>query len=215
MKSETTEEFLFPFSTCEKPNNIGIAQPYSFLINIVSLLVIFYFLCITVKPYNFLLILSLFAFEIVHTFSHYIHLPDRIQVNIIHPISYIVNIFFFINLSNTTKIIPPSPFLLYLLIVFCVDLYFFLTLPFVYSFTSSFLMFFSIILFFYRFLPNEKKTTVQWILFLAICILLSFFNEKYNCKYLLSNFPTFPFHIILETIGLFTFYIVCRFFYNL
>ena len=37
-------EYIFPFSTCEKPNKNGIAQPYSSFFNFINCLIIFYFL---------------------------------------------------------------------------------------------------------------------------------------------------------------------------
>lgn len=37
------KDFIFPFSTCEKPNKKGIAQPYSAMVNAVSILIIYIF----------------------------------------------------------------------------------------------------------------------------------------------------------------------------
>ena len=48
--------YTFPFNTCEIPNKTGIAQPYSVFFNIVSCLIIIYFLTITKKNYSRLLL---------------------------------------------------------------------------------------------------------------------------------------------------------------
>jgi hypothetical protein len=216
-ESDTTEkdEFTFPFSTCETPNKTGIAQPYSFFLNIFSISIVFYFLCLTRKLYNFLLMLSLFAFEAVHTFSHFIHLPNSLQVNVIHPISYFMNIFYFLVLYKHTHVFPKPWFMLLLLILFTLDLYFFLFLPFIYSFTSFFAIFFAILIYYYRYLSNSDKSYITQIAVIGIVILGLFYNEKFNCAQMLSLSPGFPFHIILEVFGLVGFIVISRFFYDL
>lgn len=37
---DNMDDYTFPFSTCEKPQE-GIAQPYSFYTNIISVVIIF------------------------------------------------------------------------------------------------------------------------------------------------------------------------------
>ena len=214
--TETEEkEFTFPFSTCEKPNKKGIAQPYSFLLNIFSILIILYFLCFTRKLYNFLLLFSLFAFEAFHTYSHFIHLPNSLQVNIIHPISYFLNIFYFLVLYKHTHVFPKPWFLLFLTALFILDLYFFLFLPFIYSFTSFFAIFFAILFYYYRYLSKIDKSYITQIGIVGLAILVLFYNEKINCAQMLSLSPEFPFHVMLEIFGLAAFFLVSRFFYDL
>lgn len=36
----------------------------------------------------------------------------------------------------------------------------------------------------------------------------------YNCKNMLTMFPGFPFHALLELNGTFIFYFLCKFFYQ-
>ena len=131
------DDFVFPFSTCEKPKKDGIAQPYSVLANVLSILVITYFLFQTKNIYPFLLILSLLAFECVHTFSHMIHLPGYIQNNITHCIAYTINLFYLLTLYYYTKHAPSMIFLIFLLFLTVIDIYSFIFLSFVYYFSSS------------------------------------------------------------------------------
>jgi len=215
MIKDQEKEFTFPFSTCEKPRDEGVAQPYSFFINVLSVLIILYFLCFTRKLYNFLLLFSLFAFEAVHTYSHFIHLPNSLQVNIIHPISYFLNIFYFLVLYKHTHIFPKPWFLLFLLILFILDLCFFLFLPFIYSFTSFFAIFFSILFYYYRYLSKMDKSYITQIGIIGAVIMLLFYNEKFNCERMLSLNQEFPFHIFIELFGLAAFFLVSRFFYDL
>jgi hypothetical protein len=167
IKHDDENEFTFPFSTCERPNEIGIAQPYSFLVNIVSIIIILYFLMKTTKSYNFYLILSLLAFESVHTFSHFIHLSNTLQVNLIHPMVYFVNLFYILVLKEYSGVAPSSFFIFFLVCLVCIDVYFFMFLPFVYSFSSSFVIFFSILVYYYQYLSKTDKSYLQKIILLG------------------------------------------------
>ena len=67
-------EYTFPFSTCEKPNKSGIAQPYSVLLNLINCIIVFYFLLKTKHNYTFILLFSILSFELFHVFSHILHI---------------------------------------------------------------------------------------------------------------------------------------------
>jgi len=209
---KNNNEYIFPFSTCETPNENGIAQPYSVAVNVISICIILYFLSKTKWGYSFLLILSLFVFECVHVFSHAIHMPSFLQLNIIHSLAYVINIFYILTLANYTEIWPSGPFLLFLLCLFAFDIYAFMCLTMMYYFSSSFLIFFSVLAYYYRFIPKNKQDSMPVILLLGVMIILLFYNENYNCKPMLEFLPGFPFHALLETVGAFIFYFLCRLF---
>lgn len=209
---EENKDFIFPFSTCEKPNKTGIAQPYSVFINVISIFIIIYFLFQVKNIYAFFLILSLLAFESVHTFSHIIHLPNYIQITIIHSLAYIVNFCYLLAFYNYTNKLPSPLFVTLLVILLVFDIYSFLFLSFVFYFTSSLLIFFSILIYYYNYIPKDKRHYILIILGLGIFIMLCFYNEKINCKKMLEMFPNFPFHAPLEIAGLLVFYYICKFF---
>jgi len=206
------KDFIFPFSTCEKPNKHGIAQPYSVIVNVVSIFIIFYFLCQVNNKYSFFLIFSLLLFECVHTFSHVIHLPHYIQLNIIHSLAYVVNLCYLLAFYNFTHKAPSPLFLSLLVILLCIDIYSFLFLSFIFYFSSSILIFFSILLYYYKYIPKDKQHYMLIILALGLFIMLLFYNEKMNCGKMLKIIPNFPFHAVLEMAGLFIFYFICKFF---
>ena len=208
------DDFMFPFSTCEKKKE-GIAQPYSVFVNFISICIIFYFLIYTQNIYPFLLILSLLIFECVHTFSHVIHLESHIQNNITHCIGYMINIFFILTLYNYTNHPPHIYFLIYLLGLIIIDIYFFMNLSFMYYFSSSMIIFFSIFIYYYNYIPQNKKVYLVAILLLGLSIVVLLYNEKYNCKDMLSKYPEVPFHAFLELNGAFIFYFLCKFFYQM
>jgi hypothetical protein len=209
------DDFVFPFSTCEKPQKDGIAQPYSVLANMLSIMVLIYFLFQTKNIYPFLLLFSLLAFECVHTFSHIIHLPGYIQNNIAHFITYSINLFFLLTLYYYTKHAPSIYFLIFLICLFLLDVYFFMFLSFVYFFLSSMTIFLSIFVYYYPYIPKNKQSYIIIFLLLGLSIIGLFYNEKYNCNNMLSMFPGFPFHAFLELNGTIIFYFLCKFFYQM
>jgi len=211
-KHGNRDDFIFPFSTCEKPNKNGIAQPYSVVVNIVSIFIILYFLCQAKNIYTFFLIFSLLAFECLHTFSHVIHLSNYMQINIIHSLGYIVNFCYLLAFYNYTHKSPSPFFATILVILLLFDIYSFMFLSFIYYFSSSFIIFFTILIYYYKYIPKNKQNYIMVILSLGISIMLLFYNEKINCKKMLEVFPNFPFHIFLEIAGLFIFYFICKFF---
>jgi hypothetical protein len=209
------DDFIFPFSTCERPNKRGIAQPYSFFVNLLSIFIIIYFLSQTKKIYSFLLITSILIFEMVHTFSHFVHLPNYLQLNIIHSLSYIINLMYLLTFYNYTHHAPSTYFLIFLICLLFIDIYSFMFLSFIYYFSSSLLIFFSILIYYYKYIPKDKKKYIMTILFLGLSIMFLFYNEKFNCKYMMSLFPNIPFHVFLEIFGMLIFYYICIFFYKL
>jgi len=208
-------EYTFPFNTCEKPNKNGIAQPYSSLVNLINCFVIFYFLLKTTKMYTFLLLFFILCFEAFHVFSHSIHISGSIQTNITHLLSYCINFAFLFFFYNYIKKIPSSWFILfYVFLIFC-DIYSFFNMNLVYHIFSQALLFLSMLFYYYPLLNKNIKDKINIIFFLVILIIILFFNEKYNCEKMMSIYPDFPYHILIEIIGIFFFYIICSTFYKL
>jgi len=207
-------EYTFPFNTCEKPFKNGIAQPYSTLFNLVNCLIIFYFLLKT-KKYTFVLLFSILCFELFHTFSHSIHIPGSLQINIIHILSYCINFAFLFFFYNYTKKIPHGWFILFYLFLILVDIYTFCNMNVVYYILSQAILFLSVLFYYYPFMSKNIKDNINIVFFLVILIIILFLNEKYNCEKMMSIYPHFPYHILIEIIGIILFYIICSTFYRL
>jgi hypothetical protein len=208
-------EYTFPFSTCEKPNKNGIAQPYSSLLNLVNCIIIFYFLLKTKNSYTFILLFSILCFELFHVFSHSIHIPGSIQINITHMLSYCINIAFLFFFYNYLKKMPSIWFIIFYVFLIFLDIYIFLNMNVVYYIFSQALLFLSVLFYYYPFLTKNIKNKINIIFFLVILIILLFLNEKYNCDKMISIYPYFPYHILIEVIGIVLFYIICSNFYKL
>ena len=208
-------KYTFPFNTCETPNKNGIAQPYSAFFNLINCLVIVYFLVKTKTNYAFLLLASILCFELFHVFSHSIHIPGSIQINITHMLSYCINFAFLFFFYNYMKQIPSSWFILFYLFLICIDVYVFCNMDVVYYIFTQALLFLSVLFYYYPMLPVPIKNKIYILFFIVVSIIILFINEKYNCKRMLKQFPHFPFHILIEIMGIIIFYIICSTFYNL
>jgi len=209
------EDYTFPFDTCEKPNKHGIAQPYSTMANIVNSLIIFYFLLKTKENYTFILLFCILCFELFHVFSHSVHIPGSIQINIAHMLSYCVNFAFLFFFYNYTKKIPSGWFILFYVLLIVFDIYVFCNMDVVYYISTQSLLLLSVLLYYYPLLSKSIKNKINIISFLIILIIILFLNEKYNCKKMLSIYPHFPYHVLIEIVAIFLFYIVCSTFYKL
>lgn len=207
-------EYIFPFHTCETPNKSGVAQPFSAIVNMMNCLVILFFLFKTKSYRNFILLFSIFVFEAFHVFSHSIHINGAIQISITHALSYCINAAFLYFFYDYTNIAPTAYFIMYYLLLIGLDIYAFTNWNVVFYILTQALLFLSVLFYYYQYLPKDIKTNIFTILVLIIAIILLFINEKYNCKQMLHIVP-FPFHIIIEIIGLLLFYIICKGFYKL
>jgi hypothetical protein len=207
--------YTFPFNTCEKPNKTGISQPYSVFFNLVSCVIVIYFLSITKNNSSKLLLFSILLFELFHTFSHSIHLNNNSQIIITHLLAYFVNFCYLYALYIYSNIFPNKIFLFYLLLLILFDLYAFQKLPFIFYLSSQFLIFISLFLYYYKYFSKEIKKKIPLIFILTLLILLLFINESYNCKKMLDEYNWFPFHILIEITAIFIVYNVSNIFSKL
>jgi hypothetical protein len=208
-------EYIFPFSTCEKPNKNGVAQPYSAFVNMINCLIVIYYLLKTKKTYTFLLLLSILCFELFHVFSHMVHISGSMQTNVVHIIAYCINIAFIFFFYNYVKKIPSILFAMFYLSIICFDIYAFFNMNVVYYIFSQAVLFLSVLFYYYPLLNQNIKENIHMIFFLVILIIALLLNEKYNCKKMMSIYPDFPYHILVEITGVVLFYIICSNFYNL
>ena len=209
------KEYIFPFSTCEKSNKNGIAQPYSAFFNLLNCLIIIIFLLQTKNTHTFLLLFSIFCFELFHTFSHIIHIKGSIQINITHSLTYIINIAFLYVFYSYTNKFPRYDFIIYLAFLVFFDIYSVFYLSIIYYLLTQSAIFISLLVYYFPLLPKFIQISIYQIIFLIGIIILLFLNEKYNCEKMLQFYEHFPYHIFIEIIGILLFYIICSNFYKL
>ena len=209
------KSYTFPFHTCEKPNKTGIAQPYSAFFNIVSCIIIIYYLFNTENIHSKLLLISILLFELFHTFSHCVHINNHSQIIITHLLAYLVNFSYLYALYHYSHVFPNILFLIYLFIVILFDIYAFQNLSFIYYLSSQFLIFISLFLYYYSYFPPIFQNKIPIIFALTLLIVILFINESYNGKIMLEKFPNFPFHIFIEITAIFIVYNICNIFSKL
>ena len=195
--------FLFPFSTCEKINKHGfIQQPYSAIINGISAIIVLYFLLYTKLGPLFFLFLSIFIFQIYHMFSHMVHIDGNIQTNTIHMISYLINFSLFYVLYEKSNQNLNLYFLFLYFFLIIVDLYAFFHLSTIYFIPTQVTLLVFLLVYYFKYLPNLLKQNMPLLLVNISVIYGLVLNEKYNCENMLEMFPNFPFHIFIEIFGL-------------
>jgi hypothetical protein len=208
-------KYIFPFNTCETPNKKGIVQPYSALVNIITCLIILFFLLKTKQTHTSILLFSILCFELFHLFSHIIHIHGSMQINVTHMLTCFMNLAFFYVYYCHTKNLPNNKFLLFIFILVCFDIYAFKNLNIVYYMLSQSLIFISLLCYYYSSLPILIQNNIYRLIVPICIIILLVLNEKYNCDKMLAINPKFPYHIFIEIVGLFLFYIISSTFYKL
>ena len=208
-------DFTFPFDTCETPKNKWFAQPWSVAVNCISVLMVVYFLCKTKTAHAFLLLFLLLLFDISHTFSHFVHVPSKIQVTLVHVLAYLLNFAFIYALYKHTKKAPTLPLVLFLAAVIAFDIYAFFNLSLLYYLFTQILFFFSIFFYYYGALHKGMKNNLKMMLVFIGLVYAGFVNEAFNCKAMLAQFPNFPFHAIIEIFSLFAVYYFCQTFHKI
>ena len=209
-------DFTFPFYTCEKPKTmeigggggIKIAQPWSAAVNMVSIFIILYFLLKTKKAYTFIFIFMVLLFESFHTFSHVIHLEGKIQNLIVHILATLTNICYLYVFYKSTKVFPSKLFIAFITAVEIADIYAFNYLSFLYAVITQLVIFVSIFLYYKPHLPAKYQGNIPYILAIVAFIILVLANERFNCDKMLAVFPDFPFHIMIEGLGIIAFYLI-------
>jgi len=169
----------------------------------------------TKHTHTFILFFVILCFESFHVFSHTIHIPGSIQINITHMLSYCINIAFFFFFYNYLKKIPAIWFIIIYSFLILFDIYAFCNMNVVFYIFSQALLFISVLLYYYPLLSQKIKNNIHIIFFLIAIIIILFLNEKFNCKKMMSIYPDFPYHILIEIVGILLFYIICSSFYKL
>ena len=206
-------EWTFPKKTCESSSSskLCIYQPFSFLINLLILGVLFILLGKARTIPTIIALLCFILFEIIHAWSHAVHVDGKIQLTIIHLIGYT----FFLTIAwclqarfqiirNYGRYIPYLSLLFGVLLA--TDLYFFLRSPYpiIQVFTAYIILAALIIIC----IPLMKGTVKYWwiaTLTLSLMVFLQIGLEARYCSVWLARLPNFPFHIFVELWGLVAF----------
>jgi hypothetical protein len=198
-------DFTFPYSTCEKPKkNMIIQQPYSSIVNIITVIMLIYFMYISKSWYLKILFLTYIIFELWHTMSHMMFIGGHIHQTVSHILAYVIAfttlyVFLFLTNSKLSKI-----YVIILSAIVCIDIYIAYFIGGIYMVISGFTLFMIILCAFYA----KFKSFIIYLLILLLGLIILELNEYFNCKSMLEMYPNFPFHVFIEIYGLVLFYIL-------
>jgi len=188
--------YTYPFSTIK---NELVAQPYSVAVGLFSVGVLSYFWfrakTWSLRCFFFFLIL----FELCHVYSH--TRPHLRQQTLQHLLGYLVLLSTFWTFQQTTRRWPSTPQLLTLLLLFLIDVYCFVSMPFLVSMGTTFLLF-VLLFFFYSPWPRKCRQGLVSMVVAIVILMLLFWNESVNCQKMLKAYP-FPYHAMIEVVGLY------------
>lgn len=196
-----SSQYLFPFSTCEVPQPSGVAQPYSLVVNLVSMVVILYFLTQARRVSTRLVLISILLFEAWHAFSHAVHIPGKMQINVMHLLAYGVNLGYLYFLYDCAKKLPNRWLMVTMVLIVMFDIYAFYNLSFLYYFVSQLVLFLVILAAYREILPGSYLVLLVT---LVILLVLLFLNESRNCGAMMG-YAKFPYHAIIEAVGVLIF----------
>jgi hypothetical protein len=207
---------VFPKRTCEKVSqDLAFKQPWSTIAGIITSIMILYFLINAKTREQFILISTLLIFELFHTYSHSTHWPGTTQVSCMHLISVFVNIVIIYVFSSLSKSWPSAIFIAWILGILVFDIYAFLNLPLYFYVGSQFVFMISIFIYYWGLFKESAKKWIPWIV-LAMAIIIGLeINEIYNCQSMMHWAPSFPFHILIDGVGLLAIYMIIQLFINL
>jgi hypothetical protein len=196
---------FFPFKTCEEPSENGlVAQPVSATINIITCIILMYFMLQARTTAVRILFLSFITFQAFHAFSHIQHIDGSIQVNVIHVIWYMLSFTALYTIITLSKISPSIYIIAMLCALIIIDLYIWNFIGGVYMIFSGFAILLSIVISYYNSYPTFIKNALIYMI-IGLCILLAFIvNEKLNCENMIA-YANLPYHAIIETLGLILF----------
>lgn len=207
--------YVFPFDTCETPRRDGhIAQPVSTFVNVMSCVVLTCFALASKDVYRFTFFLSLLIFELMHTYSHIKHIPGHVQTNIIHGISYIINVSLLVMLIHITRSLPSHLSIGVLVLLVGLDTYAFLNKKTIAFITTQATILGFVLLIFYSKLSYNIQKVIPGIIVCIIVIICLFVNEMYNCKHMMMISNDVPWHVMIEVVGFIFFILVGSAFYK-
>lgn len=214
-QQQNQQAMTFPFDTCEIPQKNWIQQPYSVIINLVIISIILYFISKTKTWHQFGVLFSILLFELSHTFSHFIHIPGRIEFLVTHGLSFIVLVSIFFLLYYRTNRYPPYAVMSIIAALVAFDAWvIYKKMAFLFNILTFITIFFLILGFYYFYLSGDKKKILFNLVLASLLFLGIEINETFHCQKMLAWFPGFPFHILVELSGILPVYFICRLFYD-
>ena len=149
---------------------------------------------------------SFILFELWHTMSHIVFIDGNIQQTVVHFLAYNLAFGTLYAILSLTKSSLKTYQILLLITVVIIDIITFIYYSGLYIILTGTLLFIVVLVCVY----DKISTFVIYYVLALIGLALLFINEAINCKWLLQQWPGFPFHAIIEIYGLGLFYALSK-----
>jgi hypothetical protein len=208
-------EWTFPFRTCETVISTSlssssaptiVAQPWSFAINLVSVISLSV-QCVKSKDLAAkMTILSFIVFELFHTISHAHHFSGTWQTHLIHFLAYAFCFTTYQMMKHFTKAKLSASQTAQIGTMIAFDLALLLGGGGLWTVLSGLSIFLRLFLCYWNHLPTFFQIRLKYHLFPGLFLLFALFvNEAFNCKSMLQYFKL-PYHAIIEVVGFLLFW---------
>jgi len=207
--------YVFPFNTCEVPdNNSLVKQPVSALINLISTIILFY-LSTKAKTNMVSFLLFCYAlFELWHTISHIVHLENKdLQTNVVHILGYLIAFSSLWSIQQLSGKVNSMLFYIILTIIVVIDLYTWSEIKGMWTILTGLSIFAFIIFGSIDKLNPQFQNSLPFFIIGLLVLFLLFVNENINCDKMLE-YHIFPYHAIIEVLGLIMFVALSKQFLN-
>ena len=184
-------------------------QPYSTMINLITAVILSYYLIIAKTIEIKLVLFTFIIFELYHAYSHFTHIKGKVQSNIIHLLWYFLFISILIVFRKINKNKNDWIYLI-IVIIIIVDLIIWYINNSFYMIASGLFILIVIVVSHYHLFTPGLKERLNYLLIGTFILILLFINEKFNCDYMQKTFK-FPYHIFVELIGMVLFVMLSSF----
>lgn len=213
------KKFSFPHDTCEDgQENQFPTQPVSFFINILSIMMIIFFIFLTCskdiakrdKIYIFGFLTTLLAFQSWHAFSHFMHLQSdkfkHIQAYVAHFLLYcimIASVFIIPQLAGVMNYLSADRHLWRIIFIFLIliDFAILYNLKGLYMILSGFGLMGFVYLTHFHMIPVSIRKYFYFIFGLTFVLVVLEFTEMAFCDRL-QSWMSFPYHMLIESVGM-------------
>jgi len=193
-------EYIFPFNTCEPSSDGWIAQPWSFSINIISVICLLWQTTRTKTACVKDALISFVCFELFHAYCHFTWNDN--QRHIVHILGHIMSHCVFVALRHLTQDSKRFPFMLYTL-AGSVDV-----LIYIWTWGKGIIpvltglsVLTTVVLSHFHCIPKSILNRFTKLVCGTAVLFLMFVNELFNCESMLKT-ALLPYHAVIEIWGL-------------
>ena len=208
--------YVFPFNTCEVPDNDSLVkQPVSAVINLISTIILFYLATKAKTTHVSFLLFCYGLFELWHTISHIVHIENNkyLQTNVVHILGYLIAFSSLWSIQQLSGKVNSMLFYKILAIIVLIDLYTWVEIKGVWTIFTGLSIFAFIIFGSIDKLSPQFQNSLPLFISGLLLLFILFVNENINCDKMLK-YHKFPYHAIIEVLGLIMFVALSKQFLN-